>query len=505
MELWQKLALIVGGWGLLTWLLSRVAAVLIGQRHPLAATARALRNLLLPLALLLLLGIHVFEWSDAGSARRILETLLWIAVIAVALSLVKNTALTQRDGGQYQTRFPKLLLDILRLLMVAVGACIVIANVWGADLGGLLTAVGVSTIVLGLALQNTLDNVMAGIAVLLERPFEIGDWIQVGSITGQVQEMNWRSVRVRTRARDLVVVPNSVIGKETLVNYSRPTRMHGETHVFGFSYDDPPNKVKRVLHQVALATRGVLADPAPHVRTHSYAAWSIEYEVRFFVEDFARQQEIVDEFKTQVWYAAKRNGLVIPFPIQTSYEYHLTTPPSSMTPAAGAPTREALAKVPVFVPLGPEELETLSRDAVRHDYGRGERVVRQGDPGDALFVVLEGTAVVSVADEHGAEREVARLMRGEFFGEMALLTGEPRTANVTAVDDLAVLVIYKDTLQAMLVRRPPLAQEMAEIVASRRHGLRAIQELRSAPAEQQARVQRGAGELLQRIRSFFGL
>src|SRR5262245_23058772 len=163
MELWQKLALIVGGWGLLTWLLSRVAAVLGGERHPLAATARALRNLLLPLALLLLLGIHVFEWSEAGSPRRILETLLWIAVIAVALSLVKNTALRYRDGGQYQTRFPKLLLDILRLLMVAVGACIVIANVWGADLGGLLTAVGVSTIVLGLALQNTLDNVMAGI------------------------------------------------------------------------------------------------------------------------------------------------------------------------------------------------------------------------------------------------------------------------------------------------------------------------------------------------------
>ena len=499
---WTKFAYCAGGWLVLTLALWPVVRRLEAKHHPLGATARALRNLVLPIALFVLLGIYVFQWEQKETALRVSETVLWIAVIAVSLSLVKNTAFTQHEGGQYQTRVPKLLLDILRLLLVAVGGCIVISQVWGAELGSLLTAVGVSSIVLGLALQNTLDNVMAGIAVLLERPFEVGDWIQVGSITGQVTEMNWRSVRVRTRARDQVVVPNSVIGKETLVNYSRPTRMHGETHVFGFSYDDPPNKVKRVLHQVALATRGVLADPAPHVRTHNYGAWSIEYEVRFFVEDFARQQEIVDEFKTQVWYAAKRNGLVIPFPIQTSYEYRMSLPPP---PPAGAPTREALAKVPVFVPLGGEELEVLSRDAVRQQYGQGECVVSQGDPGDALFVVLEGTAVVSVRDEQGSRREVARLARGEFFGEMALLTGEPRTATVTAADDLSVLVIFKETMQAMLTRRPPLANEIAEIVAARRSGLRAIQELRTAPAEQREQVQRGAGEVLQRIVRFFGL
>jgi small-conductance mechanosensitive channel len=106
---------------------------------------------------------------------------------------------------------------------------------------------------------------MAGIAVLFEQPFQVGDWITVGSITGEVMEMNWRSVRVRTRARDLVVVPNSVIGKETLINLSRPTRTHGETHTLGFSYDDPPNKVKRVLSRVVLSTRGVLADPPPAI------------------------------------------------------------------------------------------------------------------------------------------------------------------------------------------------------------------------------------------------
>jgi small-conductance mechanosensitive channel/CRP-like cAMP-binding protein len=472
------------------------------QSHPLASTARSTQRLLLPLALLLLLARLYWPPAETPTLLKVLETIVWIAAIGIALSAITNIAFRRQPGDHQKARVPKLLIDIARLFLVLVGTCFVVAGVWDVQLGGLLTAVGVSSIVLGLALQNTLDNVMAGIAVLIERPFEVGDWIQVGSTMGQVMEMNWRSVRVRTRARDLVVVPNSVIGKETLLNYSRPTRAHAETHNLGFSYDDPPNKVKRVLLQVALTTRGVLGEPAPVVRTTGYGAYAIEYQVKYFLDEFDRVQEINDEFMTKVWYASKRNGLSIPFPTQTSYEYHLTAPPPR--PTAGKAI-DALQRIPVFVPLGPEDLEALSNCATREDYGRGEPIVHQGDPGEAMYVILEGTAVVSVRDDGGGEREVARLRRGEFFGEMALLTGEPRNAKVAAADDLAVLVIHKQALQGMLERRPALAQEMAEIVESRRQGLRAVQELRSAPPEQQQRVHSAAGELLTRIRKFFGL
>jgi small-conductance mechanosensitive channel/CRP-like cAMP-binding protein len=501
MEPWAKILLCAAGWALLTILLTVLQRRLRPRQHPLDGTVRGLRNLLLPLLLVLALW-HALDGPRADDVWfRLLETVLWMAGLVVALSLVRNTAFTQKDGGQYQTRVPKLFLDILRVILVLVGAVFVVKGVWGQDVSALVTAVGVSSIVLGLALQNTLDNVMAGIAVLFERPFEVGDWVQVGSTTGQVMEMNWRSVRVRTRAQDLVVVPNSVIGKETLVNYSRPTRAHNESHLLGFSYDDPPNKVKRVLQQVALTTRGVLPNPAPVVRTVNYAAWSIEYQVRFTIEDFERQQEVNDEFMTKVWYAAKRNRLTIPFPVQTTFEYSAEMP----KPKTPSVTVDSLTRVPVFVPLGPEELELLGHDAVRQDYGRGERIVHQGEPGDSLYLIEEGTAVVSVKDEHGTEREVTRLSRGEFFGEMALLTGEPRSASVTAADDLTVLVVYKEALQSMLARRPPLAEEMAEIMEARRQGLRAIQELRTAPPEQRVKVQRGASDLVQRIRHFLGL
>ena len=505
MKPWLEALIWVAAWAMATGALSLAIRRFDVRRHPLGSTLRGVRNLLLPLVLLVALLptlVREFGWADSATGAKILDTLLWIVVIHVVLSGVKGTALTRREGDRYGTRVPKLLVDILRLILVVIGAAFVIRGVWDQDLGGVFTAIGVSSIVLGLALQNTLDNVMAGIAVMIERPFEVGDWIKVGDRIGEVFEMNWRSVRIRTRDLDLVVVPNSVIGKETLINMSRPTRLHGERHIIGFSYDDAPNKAKRVLHQTALTTRGVLANPPPAIRTTNYAAYSIEYEVRFFIDDFDRQKDINDEFMTKVWYAAKRNGLTIPFPIQTSFEYHSAFP---TPPDPSQRNRDALGRVPVFVPLSPEELESLGAHARRLEFGRGERVVHQGEPGDSMYLIEDGTAVVSLRDEHGAEREVARLGRGEFFGEMAVLTGDPRTASVSAADDLRLLMVHKDALGEMLVRRPELAQEMAEITAARRDGLRAIAELKAAPPEQRARIQRGAGELAKRMKRFFGL
>ncbi len=340
---------------------------------------------------------------------------------------------------------------------------------------------------------------MAGIALLFERPFAVGDWIKVGENVGQIIEMNWRSTRVRTRQGDMIVVPNSILGKEMIYNFSRPNLLHCETYTIGFSYDDPPNKVKRVLLATALRSPGVLADPRPLVRTRTYGDFFIEYVVYLWTNDYGTVNELIDGFASRVWYAAKRNGLTIPFPIQT----HLEGPPPK--PVDTAAPREALKRIPVFVPLDEDELARLSRQADFQSYGRGERIVHQGDPGDALYIVLSGTAVVSISDELGGEREVARLNRGEFFGEQALLTGEPRNAHVTASDDLEVLRIGAEDFKEMIARRPNLAQEMAEIMEARRQGLRTVKDLRPLDAAERQQVRSGSGEMLAKIKRFFGL
>jgi small-conductance mechanosensitive channel/CRP-like cAMP-binding protein len=505
-DLTAELALWVAGWVLATLVCTALARGFDARQHPLRAPVRFVRSAVLPLALAYVLARRGLGWSFeppvAATPLRVLETLLWLAGIVAAVSIATHTATVRREGTQYATRYPKLLLDLLRLILVLVGTCFVVAGVWNYELGSLLTAVGISSIVLGLALQNTLDNVMAGIAVLFERPFHVGDWVTIGALTGEVMEMNWRSVRIRTRERDLFVVPNSVVGKETLVNLSRPTRAHVETHTLGFSYDDAPNKVKRVLLEVVHATRGALASPPPEVLTRKYADWAIEYEVRYYIDDYERQLTINDEFMTRVWYAAKRHGLTIPFPTQVEIGIE---PPAKADPRDHAAT---LAAIPVFVPLSPAELDELAMLCPRQGFGAGERVVRQGNDGDTMFVIVEGTAVVTVDAPGGApadEREVAQLHRGDFFGEMALLTGEARTANVTALDDLVVVVVGKAALQTMFGKRPALAHEIAEIVATRRQGLKAVQDAPSAAMPAAAAAPRAATELLQRIRRFFGL
>lgn len=495
-------AAILCGAGLCLFLLGRLGARLDRTRHPLGGPVRALRNLLAPTAALYL-GLHfVLELPGEHKLLRLVLTLLLIETIHVGLALLNVFLFDKAEATTWRGHVPKLFRDISRIALILLGTAFVLAEVWEADLGGLLTALGVGSIVIGLALQDTLGSLIAGIALVFERSFKVGEWIRAGETEGEVVEVTWRSVHLRTRDRDLVILPNSMLSKETIRNYSRPTRVHAEYYEIGFSYDDPPNKVKRVLQRAALATRGILSDPSIQVRTISYADFAINYQVRFFLEDFQRLPEIRDEFSTRIWYAAKRNGLTIPFPIRTVYKTEL---PAPKVPEPGRDARHAIASVPVFVPLSEEEMDRIGAGALVQHYGAGERIVAQGDPGDSLFLIRQGKAVVSYRDEQQAEREVARLSRGEFFGEMALLTGEPRSANVTAVEDVEALVLSKEALQELLQRRPALAQEMAEIMEARRQGLKTIKEIKALPPAAQAELRDRTGELVGRIRRFLGL
>lgn len=492
--------LILVGGVVLHRILTRAIAAADRKEHPLAAPLRATRNLILPVAVFWGVAQVAVSSRNDSTLIRVLETILWVFGIHAALSLINGVIFHAAKPESGRAQVPRLFLDLSRFFLVIIGSAIVYSAVWDKDLGGLLTALGVGSIVIGLALQDTLGNLFAGIALLFERPFTIGHWIRFGDHVGEVLEMNWRAVRIRTRTGDMIVVPNSSLGKDIIHNYSQPTAVHCHLWKIGFSYDDPPNKVKRVLLNCALHTSGITKNPEPIVRTSNYADSAIEYTVYLWIDDFARVNEILDNFTTRVWYAAKRASLTIPFPIRTIYQAQPPKPEDK-----DRNVTQMVQSIPVFVPLENDELESLAKSSTILAFGRGERIVHQGDPGDAMYVILEGTAVVALLDEQGAEREVARLSRGEFFGEMALLTGEPRSASVSAIDDLEVAMITSRQLKLMLERRPALAQEMAEIVESRRQGLRTVRELQSAAPARKAEIQAGASALATRIKRFFGL
>jgi len=473
-SLWLWAIALTLGFPIVVILLGEIIHRLQKHRKPLAATLQIVRNLVLPVLIFLLFTQNVLQLPPNDERVRSIQTLLWICLIHAALSLLNTVLFEQAKANTWQAKVPKLLIDLSRLFLVLLGTAIVLATVWNADLAGLVTALGVSSIVIGLALQDTLGSVMSGIALLFEQPFSVGDWLQVGDLVGQVIDINWRSVRLITFEREMVVIPHKLISSEVIRNFSRPQRIHAERIQIGFSYNDPPNLAKYVLRTTALETQGILTDPEPYIFTLAYDDSSITYEVKFFIEDYADLEEIRDRFMTRVWYAAQRNNLSIPFPIRTLYHFHGPT-----SKAEGSKKFiESLDSIPAFVPLERDhKLQSPSTNIKLKHFGTGESVIQQGYLNDALYIVIVGSAVMTVTDTNGYGQEVLEIKAGEFFGEMTLFSGEISMVSITAVQDLELMMISAIEVDRMIERQPSFSREISQVMEIRRRAVYNAQQI----------------------------
>jgi small-conductance mechanosensitive channel len=450
------------------------------QRRGLAvaSTLRLVRDVLLPMLVLLLFLEHLLGLDPATRLFKSVETIFWVCVIHAALSLLNVVLFEQAEADTWRSRVPKLLIDLARLFLILLGTAFVLATVWKADLAGLVTALGVSSIVIGLALQDTLGSVMSGIALLFERPFTVGDWLELNGVAGQVIDINWRAVRLLTLEQEMVVIPHKLISGSMIRNFTQPNRIHAERIRIGFSYNDPPNLARQVLKTTALETKGILLEPEPEVYTLKYEDSAVSYEVKFFIRDYGDVERIRERFMTRVWYAAKRNNLTIPFPIRTVYNFH---GPSSQQKGIEKKFSESLQAIPAFVPINREydSLAPATTGIALQHFAAGEKVIRQGQVGQALYIIVAGLALMSSRNLDGHEREILSLRNGEFFGEMSLFSGEPSMVTVVASNDLEVMKISAATVHQMIDRQPSFAREIGQILEIRRA---AIQEGSQPPA-----------------------
>ncbi len=466
------IALIVG-LALSVIILGEVIYRLQHRRRPLAATLQVVRNLVLPMFAFMLFVQYVLQRPASDDVVKAVQTLFWICVLHASLSLLNAIIFEQAKADTWRARVPKLLIDLFRLFLVLLGTAIVLATVWNADLAGLVTALGVSSIVIGLALQDTLGSVMSGIALLFERPFSVGDWLKVGDIQGQVIDINWRAVRLITFEREMVIIPHKLIGNEIIRNFSQPQPIHAERIRVGFSYKSPPNLVKHVLHSTALETQGILKYPDPQVFTISYDDSAITYEVKLFIADYSELEEIRDRFMSRVWYAAQRSGLAIPFPIRTVYNFH---GPTSQAEGTSKKFTESLQSLPSFVPLDKSTNHDISTSGISlQHFGAGETVIKQGVEHNSLYILVSGSAMMTVKDANNENHEMLTVKTGEFFGEMTLFSGEISPIAVTAVEDLEVMMISAEAVNQMIDRQPNFAREISQILETRRRVVNTIQ------------------------------
>ncbi len=455
------------GFPLLTIVLGEVIHRLKRRGRAIASTVRLVRDVLLPMLALLVFMQHLLQVDPGTRLFKSIETVFWVCVIHAALSLLNVILFEQAETDTWRARVPKLLIDLARLFLILLGTAFVLATVWNADLAGLVTALGVSSIVIGLALQDTLGSVMSGIALLFERPFSVGDWLEVGGVVGQVIDINWRAVRLLTLEQEMVVIPHKLISSEMIRNFTKPTPIHAERIQIGFSYNDPPNLAKQVLKSTALETKGILLDPEPDVFTLDYDDSAVSYEVKFYIRDYGEIEQIRERFMTRVWYAAKRNNLSIPFPIRTVYNFH---GPTTQQKGVAKKFSESLQAIPSYVPINRDEdnaTPSSSGISLQHFAG-GEKVIRQGQMGHELYIIVAGQALMSRRNEAGEDLELLSLKSGEFFGEMSLFSGEPSLVTISASNDLEVMKISAKVVNKMIDRQPSFAREIGQILEIRR-------------------------------------
>ncbi|MBD2329363.1 mechanosensitive ion channel family protein [Alkalinema sp. FACHB-956] len=455
--LWS-LALVIG-FPCLVILLGEAIQRQSRRRPELTKTLEIFRNIVLPILAGLLFTEHVLRWNPDDRHFKILATLFWIAILHGSLSLLNALLFEKASENTWRSRVPKLLIDLSRLVLIVVGAAFVSAVVWNADLAGVATALGVSSIVLGLALQDTLGSIMSGIALLFERPFAVGNWLRVGDVVGQVLDMNWRSVRLLTLEGHLIVIPHRLISNEVIRNYSQPQELHAERIQIGFSYNDPPNQVIQALQELAISTPGILSHPAPQVFTLQYADSAITYEIKFYIADYGAVESIRSQLMTRLWYIAQRNQFSIPFPIRTLYHYH---GPTTTQQADRRKLDDRLQKIPPYIPL--ERPATGLEAGIRlQHFGRGERVIVQGKMSDHLYIIVSGQSCMTYTDGQGQEHEVMLLHPGDFFGVMALFSDEMSPVTIAALSDLEVMALTLAMVNQMIDRQPSFAREIAQV------------------------------------------
>ncbi len=403
----------------------------------------------------------------------------------------------------YGAKAPNLIPDLVSVVVWLVAAGTLLARMSDQAATGIIAFSSVSVAVIGFALKSLIADLFAGIAISIERPFKIGDWLDLGSSgRGRVLEINWRSTHLEEQDKNTLVVPNSRLSEMVIRNTSRPTPWYIERLTVILDHHVTAHQVERLLLSAAAQVPEIARiDEPAKARLNSYTEKGIEWALQFPVPTLGDASAI----RYHVWRNVLRNlhfaGINPPPQRYEMYDAVRAMEP----PNRPLINREFLRRVDLFCNLTHDELDTLHAALVPRIYRVGQSVVRQGEEGASLFLVQEGLLDVMVTDSSGVDRQVAQLAAGSYFGEMSLLTGAPRSATVVSSFDCQVIEIERDALRPLMQARPEIVEHMSEELANRQvaNAKRLADAQSDAPPVPEQRNL--ALQFVSRIRSLFAL
>jgi small-conductance mechanosensitive channel/CRP-like cAMP-binding protein len=464
---------------------------------------------------LVLLGLHLllvpvagaFRTSDSSLYR---ETRL-IALIFGTLGFIQllGTLLFAIVLPRVRVQVPRIVQDVI-IAGSSLIAIIVLASRAGMNLSSLIATSAVLTAVIGLAFQDTLGNIVGGLALELDDSVRIGDWIKVGDAAGRVTEIRWRYTAIETRDWETVILPNSLLVKGQVMVQGKRTGQSTKwrrTLDFNVDFRFAPTEVLRVVREMLanLDLPYAAKEPAPRAMLMNLSDSFGRYIVRYWLTDPGEDTSTESEIRTRIYFALRRAGIPLSIPAQAVFVTQESSERKLEKSSAEHDRRlEALRRVELFSGLSDAERQSLVDHLHYTPFATNEVMTHQGAVAHWLYMIITGEATIHISKDGGPMHEVAHLHDGDFFGEMGLLTGQPRIATVIARTPVECYRLDKSAFQGLIQHRPEMADHMADILARRRTELTAANEGMDEEAERE-RMRKERGDVLDKIKSFFGL
>jgi small-conductance mechanosensitive channel/CRP-like cAMP-binding protein len=459
------------------------------------------------IGLLVIGGLLSYGVSDKSSAYKWIRWgarfCQWIAFVNVASVFVFEVLLRALRLSP-----PRIMRDLLLALTYIVVGITILSS--GVDISGIVATSAVLTAVIGLSFQDTLGNMMGGMALQMERTIAVGDWIHLDHYEGIVKEIRWRHTSIETRNWDTVVIPNSTLMRSQVTILGRRSgapRQHRQWVYFNVDFRYSPSAVIEIV-ETALGAEpipNIAAEPPPNCILMDFKESYGSYAVRYWLTDLAVDDPTNSVVRTRIYFALRRVGIALSIPAQTLFVTEDDQSRRQRKNAEEIEERvEALKSVELFRMLTDDERRSLATRLRVAPFARGEAITRQGAEAHWLYVITKGEAEVRVSVDGNLSERIANLHEGGFFGEMGMMTGEPRAATVIAFSAVECYRLDKESFDDILRLRPEIAEDISEVLARRRVELEAAREGLNEEAKR-ARLRYHQGDLLQRIRRFFTL
>lgn len=363
----------------------------------------------------------------------------------------------------YGTEAPRILQYLVTVLLYLAAIGIIVVVILDRSASGVLVSTSVVVGVLGLALQSVLVDLFSGITIALERPFGVGDWISLPDGTmGRVIDISWQATQLKSLNESKLVIPNGYVLRNVVHNYSQPNAQYALWLEIFVDRSYEPSTVRRLLFEAALTCESVLKNPTPAVNVSDASSNPIRYTVYVHFKSFMAHYAGKNDLYMSIHTFLSRAGVSTAAP-----KYEVSTEPAQERSVQMPSMREELASAAIFHVLSEEEIDVLASHSTYHTFYPEEVIMRQGEGDSSILIITSGVVQIAKSDERGNKIEVARLGSGDILGEMSLLTGERRSATVTALGQVTLIQVTKEGLEPLLKQNPDLSDAFAQVMLER--------------------------------------